>query len=130
MALTILSDTVTKMVRLTRTQFYLVQDSLEEFQFEITNRQALDEFMRQLRLAQALHESLPWYKRLLARAPSYNRLVQSYPQVQLMDRLAVIQSKMNDMDDWETTFSPTEDDIFYMSEEDMKFLNEHLLLKV
>ena len=118
------------MVRLTRTQFYLVQDSLEEFQFEITNRQALDEFMRQLRLAQALHESLPWYKRLLARAPSYNRLVQSYPQVQLMDRLAVIQSKMNDMDDWETTFSPTEDDIFYMSEEDMKFLNEHLLLKV
>lgn len=129
MALT-LSKTVIAMVRLTRPKYYMVQDSIEDFLFESSNRQVLEDFMRQLRLAQALHDSLPWYKRWFSRTPTYKRLVESFPQVQLMDRLAAIQTKLNDMDDWETTFAVSDDDVFYVSEEDMKFLKYHLLLEV
>ena len=114
------------MIKVNRIEFNQIEDTLDEYLTCITTTRYTDDFFRQLRLAKNLHELLPWYKRIFTLTPSYKRMIKSFPDMQVIDRASIIRIKLNEMDNWEQTYHPEDDDIFIIDKSDIDFINEFL----
>ena len=113
------------MIKLSRKQFNELQEKVEEYLFSPSSTKAYDDFYLQLKLAKNKYYESPWYVRMFARTPTYNNLAIKYPVISNLQKIELLKTKFHDMDDWDINYLATDDDEFFISDKDFKFLESN-----
>lgn len=112
------------MIKLSRKEFNSLQEKISEHLF--SKKDVYEDLFKELKAAKNNYYNLPWYKKIFTRKPNYKKYASLNKDACILDKIAYIEDKLHDMDDWDINYHASEDDEFFISESDLKFVEDNI----